>query len=130
VAKTRDATHTEINLSYRAVKFPFVADVTADDVAVFSSPELMSLATVFTDGLAKYLFDWKAPVSTKGLDEPSCFICFLKLTVPHSIQGCIFLSSSVYDLPSMGLELANLDSDFLYAIIFPWQCIQRDYNSL
>jgi hypothetical protein len=26
--------------------------------------------------------------------------------------------------------LANLDSDFLCAIIFPWQCIQREYNSL
>jgi hypothetical protein len=55
---------------YRAVKFSFVADVTVKDAAVFCSPELTSLGALSADGLAKYLFDWKAPVGTKGLDEP------------------------------------------------------------
>jgi hypothetical protein len=65
---------TEIRLSYRAVEFSCVADVTFD-ATVFSSPELTSLPTLSADGLAKYLFDWKAPVCTEGLDEPSCFCC-------------------------------------------------------
>jgi hypothetical protein len=56
---------------YRAVKFSVVADVTVGDAAVFCSPELNeSRSSLSADGLAKYLFDWKAPVGTKGLDEP------------------------------------------------------------
>jgi hypothetical protein len=55
------------------------------------------------------------------LDEPWWFIYIIAwlYSVSHPIQGCIFLSLSLYYLPSMGLELANLDSDFLSTIIFP-----------
>ena len=82
----------------------------------------VTLATLSTGGLAKYLFDWKAPVTTEVLDEPRCFIYIITwlYSVSNSIQGSMFLSLSLYYyLPSMGLELANLDSDFLYTIILP-----------
>jgi hypothetical protein len=59
--------HRDPSVLSRNVSFPFAADVTVDDAAVFSSPELTGLATLSADGLAKYLFDCKAPVSTKGL---------------------------------------------------------------
>jgi hypothetical protein len=41
-----------------------------EDAPVFCSPELASLGALCADSLAKYLFDWKAPVGPKGLDEP------------------------------------------------------------
>jgi hypothetical protein len=85
---------------------------------------LLHLSRLSADGLAKYLFDWKAPVSTKGLDEPSCFIYIFNWLYGDFlfkyVYFCLFHSLCLYYLPSMGLELANLDSDFLWAIIFPW----------
>jgi hypothetical protein len=82
----------------------------------------VALVNLSTASLAKYLLDCKAPVTTEVLDEPRCFIYIIAwlYSASHSIQGSMFLSLSLYYyLPSMGLELANLDSDFLYTIILP-----------